>query len=297
MKIKKSFVVVFIFSFISGYAAVLFFVKAITPPTIESEKNVFGIVETASINEIQPTRKENPFVPEIFGLKDFSDDLVSPKYKFKLVDVLEHGNSYRKDEVIARNGETWLGLFSSNGESYLKNTKLKIDLDFDPEDPGAVIRFNKNKPLFLLKNAKKLKEGKITTLFQETSSEDADFADQTNTMNRGFVREFQLGERKYTLQIKDALTKAGETVIVLVLETEGFSQIVAYEKYFDDDYDGDYVGNLLWVGDLDGDGKLDLYMDFNDWEKGFFSSGLFLSSEAEKGKLVKEVAGFYTAGC
>ena len=50
------------------------------------------------------------------------------------------------------------------------------------------------------------------------------------------------------------------------------------------------------MGDLDNDGKLDLYFDeFN--EKGYFGVSLYLSSEAEKGKLVKVVATFGTAGC
>lgn len=293
MKIRKAFIGIFIFSFVTGCAAVCFFVKAGTPMTDESEKTDSPIVENTFIREFQPTRKEIPFFPEIFGLKDFSDDFVVPKYKFKLVDVLEHGDSYRKEEVIAQNGETWLGLFSKNGESYLKNTKLKVVPEFDPDWEGAVIEFKENKPLFLLKNAKKFKEGKITTLFQETRSEDGDFANQTNIMNRGFVREFQLGKAKYALRIKDALTKTGAPVLALVLETEGVSQVVTYEPYFDNDY----LGSLLWVGDLDDDGKPDLYLDHNDWEKGYFSSSLFLSSEAEKGKLVKEVAGFFTAGC
>ncbi len=293
MKIKKSSIGIFFISFIIGCAAVLFFVEDRIILTNNREKTLLPRIETPANIEDLSTRKETPFVPEILGLKDFSDDFASPKYKFKLVDVAEHGNSYRKEEVIARNGETWLGLFSINGESYLKNTKLKIDYEIDPDYEGAVIKFKAEQPLFLLKNAKNLKEGKILTLFREKSSETVDVLDNPNTMYSKFLREFQIGERKYTLRIKDALTKSGEKVLALVLENGNVSQILTYTPYFD----GEYLGNLLWVGDLDGDDKLDLYLVFNSYEKGSFRSSLFLSSEAERGKLVKEAAGFGTLGC
>lgn len=53
---------------------------------------------------------------------------------------------------------------------------------------------------------------------------------------------------------------------------------------------------IYWAGDLDGDGKLDLYLDLaNHYNVGQYR--LFLSSPAEKGKLVKEVANFRFVGC
>jgi hypothetical protein len=54
--------------------------------------------------------------------------------------------------------------------------------------------------------------------------------------------------------------------------------------------------HLLWAGDADRDGKLDLYFNlsshFNTTER-----RLFLSSQANPGELVKEVAKFVTQGC
>jgi hypothetical protein len=289
MRIKKFSVAVFIVSFIIGCGAVLIFVK---PKRISVyEMKVLPKIETSTTVKPQPIEKEISFAPEIFGLKDFPDEFVLPKYKIKLVDVAEHGNIYRKEEVIAKNGEKWLGFFSGNNGTYLKSAKVKVTQDKDVSE----IKFasSKSEPLFLIRNAKNLKEGKVLTLFQENSSDDVDFQDRTNVMYPGFVREFQLGEKKYTLQIKDALTKSGEKMSALVLESEGVSQVIYYNYYFD----GEYLGSLLWAGDLDGDGKLDLYMNHNDYEKGAFSSSLFLSSEAAKGKLVKEAAHFFTAGC
>ena len=50
----------------------------------------------------------------------------------------------------------------------------------------------------------------------------------------------------------------------------------------------DSLWQLIWAGDLDGDGKLDLYLDFG--EMYFYEKRLLLSSQAAKGQLVKDVA-------
>jgi hypothetical protein len=53
---------------------------------------------------------------------------------------------------------------------------------------------------------------------------------------------------------------------------------------------------LLWAGDMDGDNKLDLYVQVG-WHYNSTHRKLFLSSYARKGKLVREVAEFSTSGC
>ncbi len=58
----------------------------------------------------------------------------------------------------------------------------------------------------------------------------------------------------------------------------------------------DSLGTLHWTGDLDRDGKPDFYFDLFEHEN-VENRILFISSEAEKGKLVKLVAQFWTTGC
>ena len=53
---------------------------------------------------------------------------------------------------------------------------------------------------------------------------------------------------------------------------------------------------LLWAGDLDRDGKLDLYVSVTQ-HYNVSERKLFLSSQADEGQLVKEVADFVTSGC
>jgi hypothetical protein len=54
--------------------------------------------------------------------------------------------------------------------------------------------------------------------------------------------------------------------------------------------------SLLWAGDLDGDGKLDLYLGLSN-HYNVSQHKLFLSSQARKGQLVREVAEFVITGC
>ncbi len=57
------------------------------------------------------------------------------------------------------------------------------------------------------------------------------------------------------------------------------------------------VSGIYWMGDLDNDGKLDIIEDTNLHVVIIFSYSLLLSSEADKGKLFKEVASIYRSGC
>jgi hypothetical protein len=53
---------------------------------------------------------------------------------------------------------------------------------------------------------------------------------------------------------------------------------------------------LLWAGDLDGDGKLDLLLNLSA-HYNVSARRLFLSSAARQGEAVREVAVFETTGC
>lgn len=296
MKSRITFLVIFLLAFIIGCVSVFVLIKNTPVPDNTNE-----LSSPKKKTEPRPKadllkQKNQTFEPQIFGLKDFTEDRFPPEL-FKLVDVVNHGSTYRKNEVIAKNGENWLGLFFDGENSYLKKTRVGVfvdkQTDYDGKRKWVSAKFENKTPLFIVKNAKSLRDGKVTTLFRGKTFEDDEFDYEQNTMNRGFVREYKIGDRTYSFQVKDALTKSGDEVLALVLTNGSINQIVTYGAYFDEYC----LGYLLWVGDLDDDGKLDFYMKFEDFEKGFFSSSLFLSSEAEKGDLVKRVAAFGTLGC
>jgi hypothetical protein len=53
---------------------------------------------------------------------------------------------------------------------------------------------------------------------------------------------------------------------------------------------------VLWIGDLDGDGKPDLYLDAS-WHYNLSHKVLWLSSLAKRGEIVGQAAAFDTVGC
>lgn len=78
----------------------------------------------------------------------------------------------------------------------------------------------------------------------------------------------------------------------LLLEHEGLVQVLYEwpEGFIDQQCE------LVWAGDLDGDGALDLCMNLSDHYNANETT-LFLSSKRGKGKLLERGAAFRTIGC
>ncbi len=207
---------------------------------------------------------------------------------------------FHGDEVEAKNGETWLGLFNENGKSYLAFTKLKVSLVRDVVLDNQKKKFtgkkvsvkNRAEPIFLLKKASILKPGEVTTVHYPDVGEA-----NGESLKSGFTQNYKIGKSVFTIKYNDysytKVEESGSTNDVfaheLILSCNGTEQLLSSPN------DRAYSYNLLWAGDLDRDGKLDLYIETSG--ENFTAYGLYLSSEAEEGKLVEEVAGFGSVGC
>ncbi len=234
----------------------------------------------------------NDIMPEF---RDLPDEIEYPDSTNSLIDVFENGDLYRESEVVAKSGETWLGLFDQNGRSSLIPTKATVNklrtISYPGEEHDVRLKFDHSGvPIFAVRNIKNLKAGTVTTLYHRPSTDEIDRRKlPIGAMKTGYKYDFNLKESWYTLRVSTGLRNNGDKVVVLVLEHDKQSQVIA-SNY------GDEIGNLFWVGDIDNDGKLDLYFDESN-EKGYFGVGLYLSSQADPGKLVKRIATFGMAGC
>ncbi len=250
---------------------------------------------------ITQTTAKDEFEPEFRNLPDFQG---GGKYKTQLVDISTRDNAFRKSEVIAKNGERWLGMFEDDGKTFLREVTAKVKFDptyegYGDEDYVRLTTGEPKLPLLLLKNSKRLKPGSVETYYLGPSSDEMDKRHlDPKEMSLGFKGEFQIGENWYILRVAPGQTESGGKVNVLVLEFDGRVEVVTYNMYFlSDNTKYDTLGYLRWVGDLDRDGKLDLYFEHFGFEKGGFSSSLYLSSEAMGGNMLKEAAQFGEAGC
>lgn len=272
-------------TFFIGVTFVIFLHLVKTKNIVELPK------QTESKAEVIKSPKEIAAAPRIFEVKNFWDEFENKENKH----LIEPGEIDQKFDKVTK-GKNWLGLFGDADNSYLRQTKVRVNQsDKTMLDWSEITVEGKDTPLFLVKDLKKVKAGKVTTLFRgNTLREETEEEIKLTKMEKGFSREFKLGETKYTLRVEEGVDEKNEKIQVLLLESEKMSQIIFYIDYVGD---GDYVGDLYWVGDLDADGKLDLLMNFWNYEKGYYSSGLFLSSEAKKGQLVKRFEFLAYGGC
>lgn len=281
MKITK--LAVFSLTFLIGSFSV-WLIKPISPSKNETK------IESQQLQVAQFESKTEILQLPIFNVEEFWNEPENQHNKR----LLETGEVTNTKDIKAKSGETWFGLFSENSKEFLRSTKIKIGSkkEFGFSWKKVSVK-EKTKPLFLLKKSKPLKEGKVTTLWREKTQNEVEEWNESATIRENFTKKFILGEREYTLHTVKGLSEKHEPILVLMLETENTSQII-HIIYFEE---GNYVGNLYWAGDLDNDGKLDLFMDFYGYEKGYYNSGLFLSSEAERGKLVKKLEYFALSTC
>ena len=299
MKIRITFVGFFLAAFLIGYTS-FWLINQLTVSTKENTVSLLTNSEKISLKvfpksevEIKPI-VESKQILRVFNTEGFWDKSLGQHNKR----LLETGEVSNIEDLKAKSGETWFGLFNNNGKDFLRLTKISVNFTADSDFEWKKVSVkNKTNPLFLLKNGQNLREGEIKTLFRARKWQEIGETEEPSygeTIKGGFAKKFNLGNREYTLKAERGLSEKQKPILVLLLETGNKSQIVHFIYYMDD---GDYVGNLYWVGDLDRDGRLDLFMDFYGYEKGGYSSALFLSSEAETGNLVKEIGYFMLGGC
>ena len=212
----------------------------------------------------------------------------SPRYSMQLVDLFEHGTVFKTDEFLPGMDAEWFGLFESNGTSSIEPVRIRVNTQYYGVQIGAEDR--NDVPIFIFSGSNSLKTGEVATLYHRPSKEEISGRHlPLKSMSIGYSEHFNLGQEIYELRVVPGTTVDGTKLNALVLESRGVAQTLVYNRHYDR---ADRIGDLLWVGDLDGDGKLDLYFDDFDFGTGKFGSNLFLSSEAEPGLLVKHV-GFF----
>jgi hypothetical protein len=208
------------------------------------------------------------------------------------IQILETGG-FHGEEVSAKTGEIWLGLYKT-GETYtLLPSVLTVDYFHDAiidndenEKTGKEVKvLGRENPVFLIKG-KGFKQSRVV----KTVYSDLD------RIENDFDKTFDFAGEKYNLKVesektdKDYPKNLNETSKLVLTKGKTTQILYSVERC------SDCYWQMNFVGDLDNDGKLDFYLYLTD-HYNVANLKLFLSSEAERGKLVKEVAEFTTTGC
>jgi hypothetical protein len=203
------------------------------------------------------------------------------------------------DKMI-KNSDTWLGLYVTEGSSSLIESKVTVKPLLDPQIKdralGKIIGVdNPAKPVFLVKGAAMLKPGAVATIYQGGETKEHELVNTDDLASRK-PRRLKLGDQEYQLKVLERKVGPHEPVcsdcvaLDLALGCGEQTQILTGKEGFIAPT-LTYIWTLLWAGDVDGDGKLDLYVRFG--LKGLSANReLFLSSQAKPGQLVKSVVTF-----
>jgi hypothetical protein len=190
--------------------------------------------------------------------------------------------SFRDDELpgIA----TWIGLYNDRQGFQWKFTECSLQWAPDPytEDNHSkwsakkLVVLDHSQPVLLVQGL----DGLVTVRPQKAEYTDKSSPEGVQITEKGLPIRF--GQANFVLQSVPAKKSTDKST--LILSSRGQSQIIdaTLPPTFD------YGWSLLWAGDLDGDGRLDLIIHYAD--NVFGSMQLLLSSRSNPGELVHNVA-------
>lgn len=238
----------------------------------------------------EPSKEIADFVPEFknVSIPDADQDI-----PFKLQLGFDGEFTLRKCELnSSKTNSRWLGLFKKGTSYSLEQTSLRVGRP-ESDDFGIwyPVKFRNSKTAsFLFTDDGSLKLGSVKTLYERPQRKyvDNDEISQAESMEIGFNQQFAFRGINYVIRVAPGTDEVGRQVGVVVIERGEKHQVI----YYCDLFGGKNmtIADLEWVGDLDGDGLLDLQISYFEQNGGGQNSILFLSSKSVDDSIVKAYA-------
>ncbi len=219
--------------------------------------------------------------------------------------------------VTACDGESWFGLFPTENGFELKQCKVRVvpfrDFcmgDTEEEKTGREVCVEGEvEPLFLIHGMDTLQEGDVETCIKLEKPHNSGiflFPGQHLSARLPIPGKSAGATRLYALVALGEAVEAdpglGYAVMrhyqIVLNRTQAAAQELTGSQILREYAEFDLEGppKLIWAGDLDRDGQLDVFMNtYHEYAAREYT--LFLSSMAEMGELVKEVASYLVPSC
>ena len=206
------------------------------------------------------------------------------------------GENFHGDEVPARDGESWFALVVAGGKAHLQSTRLRVEAVNDPIMDGPDDRTGRSvaaagiEARVFLRGIAALKSGEIPVAVAEPTALSA-----TEPL------AVRLGDATLRLvpHCADSGDESGGLACTVGLN-DGTSEQTLFTTYGARENGvvqfGDVPPTVLFAGDLDRDGRLDLIIDTTD-HYNLSRPTLFLSGAAKTGEQVAETAQQQISGC
>ena len=197
------------------------------------------------------------------------------------VQLLFVSDFYANQVTDARTGQVWFGLFPEAGGWKLGATTLRVDsISSGCMQNGRRVTIDRQQdPLLLVRGIPSLRAGSVDAVPIKSS-----------VLSPDSTREFRFGSSVFYL----AATGGDTSYSVRLIGPAGRSQeLVAYHGRAPIAW----PAKILWIGDLDRDGKPDLFLDIALAEIPPADRTLFLSTAAGPSEYVGKVAEFRTLVC
>lgn len=264
--------VAFIAALLLGMAVTIGIIK-IGEVTLDSSSFDSRIVQEIEVPELRPAATSLD-VPPIF------DPTVN--YAKTLPVKLLFPGAMHSEEVPYRSGKKWLGLFRNGDHDRLLPATVRVGPIENPDLYDTEVKvISAKRSIFLLSGANDLKVGRVSTLFEQFEG--------AKVFDLSSRKSFGKGGKFWWLWIENVgefgLPQKGSS---LVLQESGYDAQVLRTL---PDGCNDCSWELLWVGDLDNDSRLDFLIDVSD-HYNVRQPTLFLSS-----KEYAVYASFRAVGC
>lgn len=259
------------------------------------KKSVFGFILISILFSCKNTKEEksgkNTVITKDTVIVASESKNAASEEEFKNeFDILipQSYRTYDNQNPVTALNEKWIELYQENDEYFLGKSNFKIEKGYSECSGDSVLSILPKKKVLLLMDYPELKTGKVKTVKIE---EDKIWPKEKLNFTFGNLNYTLRGEGKVlseeqvsTDDDKIEIFKKVEDYKLYLTVGSNPEKLLLTEMSFNDTF-----VELLFAGDIDGDGKLDFVFGANrNYEEERVI--LFLSSKAENGDSVKKVS-------